>query len=142
MPRTGMRVFDVQIEAAGKNFVADEHIVLVTKDRVRARQPAIAVQLVVIKTKLAHKLRFLRAAAFDAVADIQNDQSVSPVSEIGQTVLYLQVMQIATVNLFVALRSFTVLATLFSTCQRATSFGFFTSAKSITRIEPVASSVR
>jgi hypothetical protein len=29
-----------------------------------------------------------------------------------------------------------------SVCQRPTSFGFFTSAKSITRIDPVASSVR
>ena len=49
----------------------------------RAREPAVAVKLVVIETELADELRMLGTAAFDSRADIQNDQTVVPVGEIS-----------------------------------------------------------
>ena len=68
-----------QIERAREDLVAHEHIILVAEHRVRAGQPAGPIQLVIVETKLADKLRVLRAAALDAVADVEHDQTVAPV---------------------------------------------------------------
>ena len=40
MPWTGMRSRDIDVELRRKHLVADEHVVLVAKDRMRAGQPA------------------------------------------------------------------------------------------------------
>ena len=37
----------------------------------------------------------LGAAAFNAVADVENDHAIAPVGEIGETVLYVQIVEIA-----------------------------------------------
>src|SRR5687768_9702974 len=60
----------------------------------RAREPAIAVKLVVIKTQLTDKLWVFRAAALDAGADVKNHQAVVPISEISQAILHLEIVQI------------------------------------------------
>ena len=89
MPRTGMRFGDFISKNAGKHFVADEDVVLIAIDRVRSREPAVAVKLVVIETKLTDKLRILRTAAFQSRANVENHQAIVPVSEIRKTVFHL-----------------------------------------------------
>ncbi len=59
-----------------------------------ARQPAVAVKFVVVEMVLADQLGILRAASGHAVAHIEDDQSISPVREIGEPILHLQVVQI------------------------------------------------
>ena len=66
MPRTGSRLACLDVKYRRKHFVADEHVVLVTKHRVSSRQPTVAIQLVMIKSQLAHQLRLLGTAAFDS----------------------------------------------------------------------------
>ncbi len=95
-----MRLCAVNIKDRREHFVADKDIILVTKHGVRAGEPAVAVKLVMIKAKLADELRVFRTAAFHPVADVENDQSVAPVGEIGQAVFDLQIVQIAPADLF------------------------------------------
>src|SRR5262245_22735147 len=90
----GNTPFVVNVELFREDFVADKYIVLVTIDFVRSRYPSIAVQLAVIETQLADEPRVFRAAAFDAVADIEDHQAVTPVREISQSVFNLNVVQI------------------------------------------------
>ena len=66
----------------------------------RAREPAVAVKLVVIETELTNELRVFGTAAFDSRADIENDQTIVPVGEISEPVLHLQIMKVAPGNLF------------------------------------------
>ena len=64
-------------------------VVAIAIDRMRARKPAVAVKFVMIETKLADKLRIFRTAAFQSRADVENHQTIVPVSEICQTILNL-----------------------------------------------------
>src|SRR5437016_7077487 len=66
----------------------------------RAGEPAIAVKLVVIETKLADELRMLGTPAFDSRAHVENDQTIVPVSEISEPVFNLKIVQITAANLF------------------------------------------
>src|SRR5438132_9194265 len=47
-----------------------------------------------IEVKLADHLGVFRTAALHAVTDVENHQTVAPVSEIGQPILNLQIMKI------------------------------------------------
>src|SRR5271167_2190865 len=47
-----------------------------------------------VEVVLADQLGILRAASGHAVTDIEDDQSITPVREIGETVFHLQVVQI------------------------------------------------
>src|SRR5262245_16365744 len=60
----------------------------------RSCYPSVAVQLTVIETQLADEPRVFRAAAFDAAADIEYHQAVTPVCEISQSVFNLNVVQV------------------------------------------------
>ena len=64
----------------GDDFVTEEDIVLVTKRRVCAREPFRTVELVIVETELASRTRVLRAAARDAVAHVEDDETVPPVT--------------------------------------------------------------
>src|SRR3989454_10365968 len=64
-----------------------------------ARKPTVPVEFVVIKTKLADQLRMLGTAALQTCADIENDQAIMPVSEIGETVLNIEIVQVTTNHL-------------------------------------------
>src|SRR6185369_8153043 len=77
------------IEYSREHLVADEDVVAITIDRMCARQPTVAVKLVVIETKLTDKLRILRTAAFYSRADVEYHEAIVPVSEIRKTVLDL-----------------------------------------------------
>ena len=70
-----------------------------------AREPAIAVKFVMIKTQLADKLRILRTAAFHSRADVENDQAIVPVSEICQTIFNLKIVNIASGDVVAFLRA-------------------------------------
>src|SRR5436190_19571472 len=94
----GNSLAPLNIKNTGKDFIAYEDVILVTKDRVRPRQPTVSIKLVVVEVKLTYQLGFFRAATLDSVAHIQNDQAIAPVSQIRQTVLHLQVVQVAAVN--------------------------------------------
>ena len=107
----------------------------------RSGQPAVTVKLVVIETKLADQLRTLRAAAFQSGADVENHQTIMPVGEIRQTIFHIKIVQVAARMLRLPWCELST-ADSSGSASAPTSFGFFTSAKSITRIEPVASSVR
>ncbi len=85
----------IQFEDGGKYFVAHKQIILVAKHAMRARQPAVAVKLVVVEAVLADQFRILRTAAGHAVAHIEDDQPISPVRQIGKAIFHLQVVQIA-----------------------------------------------
>ena len=69
----------------------------------RARKPAVPVEFVVIKTKLADELRMLGTAAFQPRANIQNYQAVMPVSEISQPVFDVEIVQVAANHFFALL---------------------------------------
>src|SRR5580692_9022437 len=88
--RNAVAVF--YFEDRRENFVTYKKIILVAEHAVRAGQPAVAVKLVMVEAVLAHQLGILRAPAGHAVAHIEDDQSVSPVGEIGEAVLHLQVV--------------------------------------------------
>src|SRR5262245_35932826 len=60
-----------------------------------AGHPAIAVEFVVIETKLTNELGMLRTAAFDAFTDVEDDKAVAPVAHVNQSVHNLDVMKIA-----------------------------------------------
>jgi len=60
----------------------------------RAGDPAGTVEFVVIKMIAGNQLRMLRAAALDAVADIEDDDAVAPISKIGETVDDLKIVKI------------------------------------------------
>src|SRR5262252_904371 len=85
----------LNIEYTGKDLIADKDIILVTEDRVRPCKPAVAVEFVVVHTILTDQLRFLRTAPFDSAADIQDNQTVSPVSQICESILHLYVVQVS-----------------------------------------------
>ena len=73
----------VDIEQRGKNFVTNEDVILVAKRGVRAGEPVVSVELEVIVLILRNELRMLGAAAFDSVADVENDHAVAPIGEVG-----------------------------------------------------------
>src|SRR5947209_7575670 len=66
----------------------------------RAGQPAVAVEFVVIETELADELRVLGTAAFQSRSYIEDHQPIVPVSEICKTVFDVQVMEVTPGNLF------------------------------------------
>src|SRR6185503_2958346 len=82
------------VEEGREDLVANKHVVLITKHRVRARQPAVAGQLIVIETKLTNQLRTLGTAAFQTSADVEYHQTVVPVSEISQTIFNLKIVNV------------------------------------------------
>src|SRR3970282_662964 len=53
-----------EIEFRGEDFVSEEHVVLVSENRVGSGNPSGSIKLRVIETKLADKLRIFRAPAF------------------------------------------------------------------------------
>src|SRR5262245_41705843 len=65
-----------------------------------AGQPAIAIKLVMIETKLADELRMLGTAAFQSGADVQNNDSIVPICEICEAIFDVKIMQVATCDLF------------------------------------------
>src|SRR6185295_359288 len=69
----------------------------------RAREPAVAVESMMIKAQLADELRVLRAATLHAVAHVENYQTIAPIGEIRQTIFDLYIMQVATNDFPVAL---------------------------------------
>ena len=69
-----------------------------------AREPAVAVKLVVVKMQLTYQLRMFRAASLHAVANVENHQAVAPIGEISETIFDLQIMQVATNKFAVAAR--------------------------------------
>src|SRR5262245_22993370 len=90
------------LHRAGREyFVCDEDVVLMpprsmsSPDEARApRGFDIPIQLVEIVLVLGDKLRILRAAALDTVPDVDDDEPVIPVAEIGKPVLYIHVMDV------------------------------------------------
>src|SRR5215216_3596676 len=58
-------------------------------------QPAIAIELVVVEAELTHKLRTLRTSAFQSRADVENHQSIVPVSEIREAILYVDIVNVS-----------------------------------------------
>src|SRR5713226_4197168 len=82
------------IKARREYFVPDEKIILIAENSVRAGKPAGAVQFVIIEAIGRDELRMLGASALDAVADIENDRAITPVSEIRQTVDDLHIVEI------------------------------------------------
>src|SRR5262249_19220576 len=72
-------VLRLNIKETGKDFVPDEDIILVTEDGVGPGQPTLTIELVVVHAKLADELGVFGRPALDAVADVENDQSVAPV---------------------------------------------------------------
>src|SRR5690348_7339201 len=90
----GNAVAVLNIEDRGENFVADKKIIFIAEDAVRSGEPAVSVKLVMIEVILGDELGILRAAAGHPVAHIENHETIAPVGEIGEAVLYLQVVQI------------------------------------------------
>src|ERR1700722_14466389 len=72
-------LFAVDIEHSGKNFVADEDVVLVAKRCVRAGKPVVSIELEVIVLILRNELRMLGTAALNAIPDVENNHAVAPV---------------------------------------------------------------
>src|ERR1043166_1040889 len=70
----------------------------------RSRQPTVAVELVVVETKLADKLRMFRTSTFHPGADVEYDQTIVPVSEIRETIFDLEVVKVAPTDLPAFLR--------------------------------------
>ncbi len=95
----------VNIKDWWKHFVTNENVILVTENRVRSREPAVAVKFMMIKAQLADELRVLRAATLQAIAHVENYQAIAPISEISQTIFDLHIMQVATNNFPFALSS-------------------------------------
>ncbi len=81
------------IELSRKDFVAYEHKIFIAVHGMRACEPPGAIELVVIEPELADQLRFLRASALDAPADIENDQPIAPVREVGEALEHLIVVK-------------------------------------------------
>src|SRR2546422_6536406 len=65
-----------KIELRRKDFIAEEHIILVAKNRVGSRKPAWAVKFGIVESKLTDELRIFRTAALDAFTDIQDHKAV------------------------------------------------------------------
>src|SRR5882762_4991127 len=63
------------------------------------RKPTVSVEFVVIEAKLSDQLRMLGTAAFQTRAYIQNDQTLMPVSEIGEAILNVEIVQVTTRHL-------------------------------------------
>src|SRR5688572_16070332 len=89
------RVLVAYVKDRRKHLVTDKNVILITKHRVCARKPAVAVKLVMIEAKLADEHRFLGTAALHAIANVEDDQPVAPVSQIRETVFHLEVVQVA-----------------------------------------------
>src|SRR5829696_6731323 len=60
----------------------------------RAGQPAITVELVVIETQLTDELRLLGTAAFYSRADVENHETIAPVGKIRKTILHLKIVNV------------------------------------------------
>src|ERR1700693_2270936 len=91
----GDALFAVNVELRRKNLVAHKKIVVVTECGVRSGEPAVAVEFVMIEFVLRDKLRMFRAAAFHAVADVEDNQAITPVSKICKTIFYVQIVKVA-----------------------------------------------
>src|SRR4030095_6176575 len=66
----------------------------------RSREPAVAVELVMIEPKLTNELRPLGTTTLQTRSDVKNNQAIVPVSKICQSIFHLQVMQITSGYLF------------------------------------------
>src|SRR5262249_18335459 len=95
----------LNIEYAGKDLIADRDIILVAEDRVRPWKPAVAVEFVVVHTILTDQLRLLRTPPFDSAADIQNNQAVSPVSQVCEPVFHLNIVQVSSASQYFTIRT-------------------------------------
>src|SRR6185503_9897655 len=56
-----------------------------------------------IKAQLTYKLWVFGAAALDAISNVENDQAIAPIGEIGQSVFDLQIMQVTTNDFTIAI---------------------------------------
>src|SRR5215213_534057 len=79
----------LDVEHCRKYFITDEDVVAIAIDRVCSGEPPVAVELVVIETILADKLRTLRTAALDSRANVENHEAIVPVSQIREAVFNL-----------------------------------------------------
>src|ERR1022692_1429483 len=84
----------IEFENGGEDLVAHKEVVLVAEDAVCAGQPTVSIKLVVVEVVLADQLGILRGAPAHAIADIEDDQSIAPVGQIGQPIFHLEVVQI------------------------------------------------
>src|SRR5215217_255603 len=71
----------------------------------RAGQPAVSVEFVVIETQLTDELRMFGAPAFNSRADVENHQTITPVSEICQAIFDVEIMNVTSRYLFAFLRA-------------------------------------
>src|ERR1051325_12007460 len=71
----------------------------------RPGQPAVAIKLVMSETQLTHKLRTLRTSAFQSRANVENHEAMVPVSEIRQTILDVDVVNVSPGYCFPFLRA-------------------------------------
>src|ERR1700726_880775 len=94
----GDALFAVNVELRRKNLVADKKIVVVTECGVRSGEPTVAVELVMIKFVLRHKLRMLRAAAFHSISYVEDNKAITPVSKVCKAILHVQIVKIASVR--------------------------------------------
>ena len=70
-----------------------------------AGQPAIAVELVVIETKLADQLRMFRTATFQSGAHVENHEPIVPVSQIRQPILHIKIVKVTSGNFLAFFRA-------------------------------------
>src|SRR3984957_16230577 len=91
----GDALFAIYIELRRENLVAHKKIVVVTECGVRSSEPTVAIEFVMIEFVLRHQLRMFRAAAFHAVADVEDNQAITPVGKVRQAILHVQIVEVA-----------------------------------------------
>ena len=89
-----------QLRMCGEDLVTHEHVAPAPPRGVGAPNEAgaadrchVAIERLEVVLVLRNELRVLGAPAAHAVADIENDEPVVPVAEVGQAILHVDVVQ-------------------------------------------------